>query len=701
VRRIAVVLAAGFALRIAWPLADPEPRFSWSNGVYTDPPTMVHAARSAVLLGSWTADGSRDLWIYPLMNGLTWLFYLPFGPGRLPTVVLAALLGTATVGALAWGLWRAAGPRVAELGAILGALNPWLVFYSRVPVAENVVALLLALSCVAALGRARRSWIAAGALGVAATLFGKYHAVGFLPGLVLFAVLRGRSLRAALPVFVGGTAVFAAWLVAIFLPHSREILGHVERQSTGLHGTLPFLVSPQDGLREILNTLRRSWMFYRMPVEGTLAAFFAIWVAGNGAARRRAVADGSALWAFWFLSVWAYYSLLPYKAPRYFVILAPAIVALAAAALGRLSTTDGIRLRAPAAFDEHLPIAVFLFTFFFGAIDSFKHYATIALEWLTLPPARISQETFQRVTGLFRNLDSFDQTIAWAAGLGIVAYVVVLWNPEILAILRRPRAVLSAGAARGAARALLLLAVASGLWQWGWWAAHRTTFLEEAKSSLPRLVGEDAVLLGPMAPFLAQDSRLRAIPYWGPSGQEDLLAARGVTHVVVCGTGDADELEKRFPGLLAATAVVQVWPVRTLFASTLEVRRTPRELDGRRIHAYEPTLFELGAEDALADRWEAALERFSAWRAEGSAETPELLSLESVCWFRLGDHDRARTLLERVVAERPHDPLHWQSLGVLALEEGDRARALELLMKAWRLDPNNKELEETVRELVR
>jgi predicted Zn-dependent protease len=75
--------------------------------------------------------------------------------------------------------------------------------------------------------------------------------------------------------------------------------------------------------------------------------------------------------------------------------------------------------------------------------------------------------------------------------------------------------------------------------------------------------------------------------------------------------------------------------------------------------------------------------------------------LESVCWFRLGDHDRARTLLEQVVAQRPHDPLHWQSLGVLALEKGDRARALELLMKAWRLDPNSQELEETVRELVR
>ena len=65
-------------------------KFAEQNG--GTPPTMVHAARNAVLFGSWTADGSRDLWIYPLMNGLTWLFYLPFGPGRLPTVVLADIV---------------------------------------------------------------------------------------------------------------------------------------------------------------------------------------------------------------------------------------------------------------------------------------------------------------------------------------------------------------------------------------------------------------------------------------------------------------------------------------------------------------------------------------------------------------------------------------------------------------------------------
>jgi len=279
--------------------------------------------------------------------------------------------------------------------------------------------------------------------------------------------------------------------------------------------------------------------------------------------------------------------------------------------------------------------------------------------------------------------------------------VIVLWNPEIAARLGRRDGVVPGGALRSLGRSLVVASVAFGLWQWGWWAAHRTRFLEDAKASLPALVGDDAVLLGPLAPLLVQDTRHRALPYFGPPGRDDVLAEAGVTHVVLCGPGDADELEKRFPKLLDETLVVQVWPIRTLFASTLEVRRIPAELDGRRIHGYEPTLFEVAGGQALEENWDGALETLEEFRAAGARETPELLSLESVCWFRLGDYGRARALLERVVAARPRDPLNWQSLGVLALRDGDRAGALELLMKAWRLDPNNPELEKAVRELVR
>ena len=44
---VLIALVVSLAIRVAWPLADPSSRLSWSNGVYTDPATMVHAARNA------------------------------------------------------------------------------------------------------------------------------------------------------------------------------------------------------------------------------------------------------------------------------------------------------------------------------------------------------------------------------------------------------------------------------------------------------------------------------------------------------------------------------------------------------------------------------------------------------------------------------------------------------------------------------
>jgi tetratricopeptide (TPR) repeat protein len=699
-RRAAVpffVLLA-LAMRLVWPMSDPAARFSWSNGIYTDPTTMVHAARNAALFGHWTMDYNRDLWIYPLMNGLTYLAYLVAGPGRLPTHVLSALFGAATVAALAWGLARTVGPRAALIGAGLAAVNYWLTMFSRIPVAENLVAMMLAFACVAAVGRSNRAQVTAGAVAVAATLFGKYHAIGFLPGLVLLPWLRERRLRAVLPVLAGGTAVFLIWLVAIFIPHAADVIGHVQRQSTG-HGPLPFFVSVREGLGEFYNTLRRSWMFYRLPVCGAVGSFFVLWTVGNAAARRKRVLDGSAIYAFWFLGIWVYFSLLTYKAPRYYVLFGPPLVAGTAVILDDLLRARDFRLRAPSRWDEHVPLFVWLYSFAFGGIDTVKQYASMLLEYLSAPPARISDRTFDAAVRLFAHFDTFYQNLAWAAVFAIAAYVALLWNPEILA--RLGVRALPGRRLRAAAVGAVAFSAGFGLAQYGWWAAHRTTFLEDVKESFPEMIGDDAVVLGPMAPLLAQDTRLRVLPYYGPPGHPEIPQEYGITHVVVCGPGDADVMEERFPGLLDRTHVVQVWPVQTLFSSTLELRRLPREMDGVPIHDYEPTAWERGADEAAAQHWEAALRWFARHRERGGKEIPELLSLESVCWFKLEDYDRAEELLREAIRLRPMDPLNYQNLGVLHLRRGERAEALRALIEALKLNPRNVELEKMIQELMR
>lgn len=696
---LALVLAVG--LRLVWIGSDPTVRLSWSNGIFTDPPVMVHAARNAALFGQWILDYNRDLWVFPLMNGLTRLAYAIAEPGRIPTVVLSGLAGVITVAATAWGLGRSLGQRAALLGALFGATSYYMVMFSRVPIAENVVVALLTTAAALAMGRSRVELAAAGALAVGATLFGKYHAIGALPGLVLFVALRPGRWRSVGVMVAGGTVVFIAWLIAIYVPHREEILSHVARQSTGIHGALPFAVSLGDGFGEFFNTVRRSWMFYRMPVLGTVGGLFLLWTVANGAARKARLLDGSAVYAFWFLSLWLYFVVLPYKAPRYFVLLAPTFVAGTAAAVELLLRRQDFRFVPPVRWDEHVPLAVWVYSFLFTGVDAVKHFASMWLEYSTAPPAKISNEMYQFTVRVFQNVDTLNQGLFFAAVTGIVTYVALLWNPEILARFGRPEAGLGHVGLRRLAGSVTILAIGFGLFQWSWWASHRTTFIEDGKTFLPAMVRSDAAVLGPLAPLMTQNSRLRCYPYFGPPGEPGILEKYGITHVMVSGKGDRQLIETRFPGLLDSTHVVHRWPIRTLFAGTMELRRLPRSYGGVPLHEYQPTEFELGVTALEAEQPQEALEHFSRHREALGGDFPELVSLESVCWYKLEDYDEAEKQIREAIRRRPGDPMNLRKLCLLQLKQGDRGAAMQTLYDALRLDPKDEELRSMLTELNR
>lgn len=701
-RILGLALVLGLALRFAWIGADPSPRLSWSNGIFTDPPVMVHAARNAVLFGHWILDYNRDLWIFPLMNGLTRAIYALTGPARVPTLVLSGLAGLAAVAAVAWGVGRSLGRRAAAIAALLGAANFYLVLFSRVPVAENVVAALLAISIALALGRRPIELAAAGFLGVAATLFGKYHAVGALPGLVVFVAVAGKPRgRALAAVLGGGTLAFLGWLFLFFLPHRADILGHVARQSTGMHGALPFVTSLGEGFGEFVNTIRKCWMFYRMPIVGTVGGLFVIFALLHGPSRRARLSDGTAVWALVFASSWIYFGLLPYKAPRYFVMLAPVLVGCAAVAIELVLRAEEFRFRPPRLWDEHAALVLWLYVFLFTGIDATKHYASMSLEWLTVPPQKISPAAYDGIVRFFSHVDTFHQGLAWAGMLGAVVYVLILWHPEILARTGGFPERIGRPGLRRLATVLVAGAVVLGIVQWTAWASDRTHFIRNVKESLPEMVGPDAVMLGALAPLLTQDSRFRCYPYFGPPNERGLLEKYGVTHVFVCGKGDRAVLEDRFPGLVDSTVTVQVWPLRTLFAGTVELLRLPKAYRGIPIHDYEPTLFERGAEAAQNGEFEAALDLFRQHREAGGAEFPELVSLESVCWFTLQDYDRAEERIREALRLRPDDPLNWRNLGSLHLQRGERPEAIDALVRALKIDPKNEEMRSMLQELKR
>jgi tetratricopeptide (TPR) repeat protein len=665
----AAIGLGALALRAAWPLADPADHLSWSSGVVTDPAAITQSARNAALWGEWIRDESRDLVFYPLLNGITYLAYLALGVGRLPVQLLAALFGTAAV--LACG-WAAARGRGAAAGlAVAGATGGcfWIAMFSRVPVAENLVAALLAAAWVAATGRSRGGAFVAGVIAGVATFYGKIHAAAFVPALLAFLALRERRVLAAWPAAAGVALAAATWTVAVFLPFRTEILDQTAR-AENLYGALPILRPPAEALDEIVITLRAGWLFFRIPVLGALGLLFALGTLLDAEARRRRLEDGTALLALWLAASWLMLTALPYKAPRYFV---PAALPLAAGAACLLHEwfRGGDRPRA-----SRVTTVTWILALGVVAVDVAVHLLASAddVAYRIRTPAAVAFADWCTATAeLVRS-----PRVHLAVGLVLGA--------AVAAAARRASPAPGARAARILAATIVV--VQGG--QIALWAGNRVYALEEAKESLDAIIAPDAVLYGAFAPALVQDSRRTGVPQFGEASAAP-LERHAVSHVVFAGDADARSLARAAPEVARGLVLIRQWPFRTRNVRFLQLHRVPGA-------SVAPTDFERAAERLAAGDPEAALRALQELRRSANGVVPDVPAHEARAFFELGDLAGAGTKLEEAIALRPTNPEDWFNLGMVRLHRGDPAGAREAWRAALALDPWDEECAEMLEE---
>jgi hypothetical protein len=686
----AIVVAAllvGAVLRCAWPHADPPERLSWSSGIYTDPTSQTLAARATVEGRRAYAEDRVYLHAFPLANGLVWAAFRLLGVDRQQMQWTAALVGTAMLAAVAMAVRRAAGDRAMAIAAALGAVSYWTLMFGRVPLTEHVVAMVLAASAYFALGSGRRDAVIAGALGTAGVLLGKYHAAPYILALALFLAWRSRRAGAVLPAVIGGAPVFLAWLVVVFLPNRAELLAYVGRESTGAHGPVPFTLDPVSPLTGFFHNVRAAWLFHHAPVAGTVGAVAALWMLLHGPARRRAVGEGTALFALWFVTAWTYHALLPYRAPRYFLVLAPPLLVCAAVALDRM--LGGRRL--PVSRLGPRPLIAAAPCAFFAAfvlVDLFRHYAYLLLLRRDIVSGQTTAlvDSLIRATGALTDLGTHFRAATVVFALAAFAYAGVAAlprrSPRTLDIRKLAMTLLAAGALFDAGR-------------FAAWATHRKYATEAVSTALPGIVGDGAVVIGSFAPLVTLGTEVAPISLIGSLPAGDVLADRGVTHLLLAEPADHAQLLDRYPDLEARTVSVETWAMGTRFVRTLELRRL-REPRGAGT-AYVPTPFERAAEAMAAGRWQEAIARLEE-QAAGGGETAEVLAKRAACRFQLGERERAKSDLQAAVRLRPDDALLLRHLGMLALAEGDVAGARAWWSRAVRFEPENPDLAAVIRE---
>jgi tetratricopeptide (TPR) repeat protein len=698
-RRFALATAAalliGLTLRLAWPLADPADRLSWSNGVYTDPAATSHAARNAVLFGEWIRDESRDLVFFSLHNAITWIAFRLFGVSRLTTQILSGLLGTLAVAAIAWGAGRCRGAQAALITAVLGAGCAWLALFARIPVTENLVAALLGLAAGLALDRRERSAAAAGFIAGVAILFGKANAAPFLLALLLFRAMRAGRARALLAPILAFAVAGALWGIIIFLPFRADILDQLRRAPT-LYGETSLLHNPGERAAELLRTLRTSWLFYRIPILGPLGAVFLVWTVGHGEIRRRRLENGSALFVLWFLAGWLYFSLLPYKAPRYFLLVVPAFVGAAALALTELWETPSLKIRPPHGWPGHLRLGITLYLILFTTLDSLRHDLGILADAFRTPGGALRERLVQ----------TLDAAVAPLHHLGIVAGAALVL--AVGATVAFSRATMAAARPDGAASlparlarvpprrlaAVLLAAILCvNLGQYFAWTGRRVYGIEEAKASLDAILGEDAVLLGAFAPVLVQDSRRTAVfQYAGPDTRA--LAQHDVTHVVLSRPGELDVFTRAYPELIERMPTLAEWPLRASHVRGLRLLGFPFTAHPETAAEYEPTLFEQGVDALEAGDPAAALRLLEEFDRNAPRNIPDGPAMAARALYGLGDAAGALRLMKEAIRRRPTDSADYFNLGNLLLRQGDASGAQAAWRRGLDLDPYDEDMRE-------
>jgi 4-amino-4-deoxy-L-arabinose transferase-like glycosyltransferase len=484
---VAILLVAAF-LRLLFLTADP-PWQTTVGVVWHDEGAWVHNARNRVLFGEWRLDDWNPVFVAPVFTAFQYVSFVTLGVGTWQARLVSVGAGLLSVLLIGLGMHRLGGPRAAVIAATLLATNYVHAMYTRAALMEPTMIAFLVLAWYAFV-RSQDSprWGLVAAMAAWLAFFTKATAVFFLPalaGVAMWPLLaswwarpRGsaeppvpdRQVRAAWWTLAGLALAGLAALAVFVLPNWREYWFYNWQMSVTRR--------PSYDLRALAD--RVSWFpivhdfFTRMwfvTVVGTAAALGML-------SRLTRAAGGERLLVAWLALGTLGLIARDVGNERYLVYLVPALVGLAALALGR----DGRLVPESLA---RVP----------------RRRVLLALP-LVLGAAYLATGAVIRLAFLYETRPG----VRWSALAAVVltAAVYVTW-PRVPFFLSRHA--LSPAAAIG----ITAVVAAGDLVQWAQWAGARTYRNVEASHLVGAVLPPGTLVHGKLANGLSLENRIRPV----------------------------------------------------------------------------------------------------------------------------------------------------------------------------------------------
>jgi len=497
---IAFALLLGTALRLVWLTADP-PAHGAVGIVWHDEGAWAHNARNRALWGTWRTDAWNPVFVAPVFTALEYAAFREFGVGTWQARVVPAASGLFAAAALAIGLWAAGGRRAAMVGAWLLSTNYVFVMWNRAALMESTMTAFIVAGWAAyAMTRWRPAFGYVAGTMVTLAWFTKAAAAFFVAAIVFDALLtlaltRSARLRAivsvdspsaddargAVATLVGMAASAACVVVLFVVPHWTDYRFYNWQMSVTR--------KPSYTVRALMD--RISWLPF---VQGFFTRMWADLVAASLAtlvvlSQWRRASPAARLLVLWLLVGFVELAVHDAGNERRYVMLIPALIALAALLVGRrkgdcppyLSTGASPRQPAERLPWVAAPVVVFLCYLVIGTAFRLTLLADVVAGQLS-------------------------QAVRMSVPLAVACGVALTW------VWRRRADRLVPGEWPAWTVAALVLAIVAGdLAQFAQWAVRRTTRNYEASLLVGRLLPAGTLVHGKLANGLSLDNRIRPV----------------------------------------------------------------------------------------------------------------------------------------------------------------------------------------------
>ena len=473
-----LILALAALLRGVFPVADPPWRTTVGI-VWHDEGAWVHNARNKALFGAWTQDAWNPMYIAPVFTALEYASFRAFGVGLWQARIVSEILGWLSVLLLVLGVARIAGRRAGAIAGALLATNYVYVMWNRTAMMEGPMTAFMVASwfCyVRAESSPRWGWGAAAFAFLA--FFTKAASAFFLAAIGLDALMRivfvpdrrTSERRGAMTTLVGLIVCGAAALLLFVVPNWTDYQFYnwqmsVTRKPSYDLSSLLYRVTAFPVLHDLFT---RMWFTL---VVGTAAAFGVL-------VRWRVATAGERLLVLWLALGSLELMLHDVGNERRFVFFIPALVALAAIALGRDRSV--------------LPVEA--------------NAVTRRTAWLAAPliayALYVALASIVRIGFLYEIRPNV--RLGAAGALLLTGFVLATW-PKVPRWLSATKWTPSAGVLVG------LLVAAGQVVQYAQWAGGRTSRNYEASVLLGQVLPPGTLVHGKLANGLSLENRIRPV----------------------------------------------------------------------------------------------------------------------------------------------------------------------------------------------